>query len=134
MSNPTDADPAPTEDQEILAANALFYHALETADLGQMEALWGDGDDVTCAHPGRGPLRGRRAVIESWAMIFGAGGNPQIIVTDTRVSRRGPVAWVTVTENLLSEGHAGAATAVNIFATDGDRWQIVAHHAGPIMA
>jgi ketosteroid isomerase-like protein len=121
-------------DESVLQANADFYQALEDGDLARMVSLWSHDGDTVCSHPGRKPLRGWAAILQSWRLIFDAGGNPQIIVTDTHVTRRGEVAWVTVTENLLSEGHAGAATALNLFEYDGEGWKLLAHHAAPLLA
>lgn len=120
-------------DDGVLAANAAFYQALEGGDLEAMDALWVDGDDAVCIHPGRTPLCGWADVRRSWHAIFASGGNPQIIVTDERVTRRGPVAWVSATENMLSGGRTGVATAVNVFEHDGNRWRMIVHHASPIL-
>ncbi len=133
----TDEPGDPTEDiteSALSQANARFYRALETADGELMSAVWSHGDEVSCAHPGRSPLMGWPAVEASWAAIFGAGGNPQIIVTEERTVRRGPIGWVTVAENMIADGHTGAAVAINVFEHDGRRWRMVAHHAGPILA
>lgn len=121
------------DDTAVLAANLAFYTALEAGDLSAMSALWAHESDVLCAHPGRGPLRGWSDVEKSWEAIFASGGNPQIIVTDAVTGRRGPLAWVSATENLLGAGSAGAATALNIFHLVDDEWRMVAHHAGPLM-
>lgn len=123
-----------TEDAALAAANASFYHALETGDLDLMDRLWSDSDDVSCAHPGRAPIVGAAPVRASWAAIFAAGGNPQVIATEERLIRRGTVGWVTITENLISGVHTGAASAINVFEYDGDRWRMVAHHAAPVFA
>ena len=66
-------------------------------------------------------------------MIFANAGNPHVIVTDAVATVCHPVAWVTVTENLLAGGHTSVATALNVFQHDGSRWQMVAHHAGPLL-
>jgi ketosteroid isomerase-like protein len=120
-------------DDGVLAANAAFYQALEGGDLGAMDALWIESADAVCIHPGRIPLAGWAEVHRSWAAIFSAGGNPQIIVTDERVTRRGPVAWVSATENMLSGGATAVATAINVFEHDGQHWRMVVHHASPIL-
>ncbi len=122
------------DDAALAAANGAFYHALETGDLELMSRLWSDSEDVSCAHPGRAPIVGTGPVRASWAAIFAAGGNPQIIATEERVIRRGTIGWVTITENLISGVHTGAASAINVFEFDGDRWRMVAHHAAPVLA
>ncbi len=121
------------DDDGVLAANAAFYQALEAGDLQTMDDTWIHGDDAVCTHPGRTPLCGWAEVRRSWQAIFSSGGNPQIIVTDERVTRRGGVAWVSATENMLSGGSTAVATALNVFEHDGQRWQMVVHHASPIM-
>ncbi len=121
-------------DEGVRAANAQFYEALEQADLEKMQDIWAKGDDAVCAHPGRTPLRGWGEVWASWDAILSSGGNPQVIITEEEVTRRGPLAWVTATENMISDGHTGAASALNVFEHDGQRWYLVVHHAGPVLA
>ena len=41
-----------TDEQEVLAANRAFYHALQSLDLEQMKAVWLHEDWVECLHPG----------------------------------------------------------------------------------
>ncbi len=120
-------------DAEVQAANAAFYQALEQADLEAMEDIWVKTDDAVCAHPGRVPLLGWDEVWASWEAILSSGGNPQIIITEEVVTRRGPVAWVTAIENMISGGHTGAAAALNVFEHDGERWRMVVHHAAPVL-
>ncbi|MGF1597840.1 MAG: nuclear transport factor 2 family protein [Acidimicrobiales bacterium] len=120
-------------DDAVRRANGSFYAALERADLDLMLELWSKSPDVSCAHPGRKPLVGWADVMASWRLIFQSGGNPQVIVTDEVLVRRGPTAWVTVTENLLSGGAASAASALNVFHHTGDRWEMMAHHATPVL-
>lgn len=120
--------------EAVSAANARFYRALEAADLELMQDVWLRTDDAVCAHPGRTPLRGWDAVWHSWEAILSSGGNPQIITTEEEVTLRGTVAWVTVTENMISGGQTGAAAAINVFEHDGDQWRMVVHHAAPVLA
>ena len=123
-----------TDDVEaVLAANMAFYLALEQGDLEGMGQVWADGADVTCAHPGRGPIRGWDEVRRSWAAIFANAGNPQVIVTDAEATLRGDVAWVTATENLLAGAGTSVATALNVFHRGEDGWRMVAHQAGPLL-
>ncbi len=120
-------------DTGVQAANAQFYEALEQADLESMEDVWVKTEDAVCAHPGRTPLKGWEEVWASWEAILSSGGNPQIILTEEEITRRGSVAWVTAVENMISGGHTGAATALNIFEHDGQRWRMVVHHAAPVL-
>ncbi|MDH3682910.1 MAG: nuclear transport factor 2 family protein [Acidimicrobiia bacterium] len=120
-------------DEEVSAANAAFYEALEGGDLEGMVSVWSHTDDVQCAHPGRPPLRGWPDVLSSWQMIFASSGFPQVILTDEFVTRRQGIAWVTCTENMLSRGQTATAAALNVFELIDGRWRMVAHHAGPLM-
>ncbi len=129
----TEANDPDGRRETLLAANADFYRALETADIDLMTSLWQHSSDVSCAHPGRAALLGWGEVLASWKSIFSFGGNPQIIATEERVVQRGQVGWITLTENMISDGHTGAATAVNIFEHDGQRWRVISHHAGPVL-
>ncbi len=117
----------------LSAANARFYQALESADLVLMTAVWAHSPEASCAHPGRPPLIGWETIEASWRAIFGAGGNPQVIITEERVIRRETLGWVTVAENMISDGHAGAAVAINVFEHDGRNWRMLAHHAAPVL-
>lgn len=124
---------AELSDAAVSQANAQFYEALERADLDGMYEIWSHGEDALCAHPGRTPLIGWDLVWASWEAILGSGGNPQIILTEERIERRGSLAWVTAIENMISGEHTGAASALNIFEHDGDRWRMVVHHAAPVL-
>jgi ketosteroid isomerase-like protein len=121
-------------DDGVRAANARFYEALEQADLEKMQDIWVQSDDAVCAHPGRTPLRGWGEVWASWEAILSSGGNPQVIITEEEVTRRGSIAWVTAVENMISGGHTGAAAALNVFEHDGEQWRMVVHHAAPVLA
>jgi len=124
-----------TTDDEVavLAANQAFYDAHEARDLPAMAALWDDGDDIVCTHPGWAILRGRDDVLESWARIFGGPGRNQFIVTNEAVVVAGDVAWVTLDENLVDRGATGAIAATNVFRRTDGAWQLVVHHGSPVM-
>ena len=59
-----------TDEQAVEAANAEFYAAFETADLGRMRNVWMDDDTTSCVHPGWRVLRGTSRIMRSWAAIF----------------------------------------------------------------
>ena len=130
---PGDSDSDTVDEAGLSAANARFYQALESADLAVMTSVWAHAEQASCAHPGRPPLIGWTAIEASWRAIFEAGGNPQVITTEERVIVRDSVGWVTLAENMISEGHTGAAVAINVFEHDGRCWRMMAHHAAPVL-
>ena len=119
--------------EAVLAANQAFYDAHEGRDLDAMAAVWGDGDDVVCIHPGWPILRGRDEVLESWRRIFGGPGRNQFIVTNDAVVVDGDLAWVTLDENLVADGATGTVAATNVFRRVDGRWRLVVHHGSPVM-
>jgi ketosteroid isomerase-like protein len=122
---------------EIEAANARFYRAFEDLDLAEMERVWGHGDDVACVHPGWPLLTGWEAVRASWHTIIGNTAEIRFTLGDVRVTAGGDLAWVTCTENILSQVHGQVAVtsvlATNIFERTPGGWRLVHHHASHIL-
>ncbi|MGH8969227.1 MAG: nuclear transport factor 2 family protein [Actinomycetes bacterium] len=136
----------------VEAANAALYDAFEAADIDLMGAVWLDSphaDEVVCVHPGWPPLRGRSAVLRSWAMIMANTPYIQFVLTDVDVSVEGDVAVVTCAENILtgmpessgpmpgagSEALAGGrVVATNVFRRTAAGWRLWVHHSSPVMA
>lgn len=129
----------------VLAANAGFYAAIETADMDLMESLWLPGDETVCVHPGSEPLRGTPSILRSWTVVMANLPYVQFFLTDVCVSVRGDVASIHCSENVLSapdgtsvESFAGGrAVATNVFvrtsAGAGAVWRLWAHHASPVL-
>lgn len=127
----------------MLAANAGFYQAIESGDLSLMSSVWADSDDVVCVHPGQVPVRGRGAVLRSWALVMASASYIQFFLTDTSVALYGAAAVVSCTENVLTgldapedepAGFAGGrAVATNVYVHTGSGWRLVAHHASPVL-
>ena len=137
----------PTEEisEQVLAANAAFYAALEACDADLMAAVWEQSQRVVVTHPGWPMLRGWASVAESWAAIFRNTSFIQFVLTDEHCTVAGSTAWVTAEENILqatgttgesaadSDSLSGSRAAVtNVFVHDGSRWLMVVHHASPI--
>jgi len=118
-------DNAP-DDESILAANARFYRAMASGDLSAMTAVWSDGEDIACTHPGHPTLVGQREVMESWFDILQA--PPPIACEGPRVIHAGHCAFVVCYERI--DGHLLAAT--NVFRRAEGGWRMVHHHAGPV--
>ncbi|HET7875578.1 MAG TPA: nuclear transport factor 2 family protein [Methylomirabilota bacterium] len=125
------------EGAEVDEANARFYAAFESLDLVQMDQAWSHADHVRCIHPGWGLLEGWDAVRQSWEAIFKDSREMRFSITDVNVRVEGGLAWVTCTENILSQTRDQIAVttllATNIFERGPDGWLMVHHHASHIV-
>ena len=117
-----------------------LYTAIETADLDLMGAIWLDGDDVVCVHPGWPAVRGRSAVMRSWAVVMAGTPYVQFFLTDLAVRVDGDTAVMTCAESLLtgadggSEGFVGAqAVSTKVLRRTPGGWRIALHHSSPVM-
>jgi ketosteroid isomerase-like protein len=124
-------------DGEVVEANARFYRAFETLDIAEMDRVWAHGDRVQCVHPGWPLLSGWDAVRASWETIFANTAEMRFTVSDVRTFVGGELAWVTCTENILSDvaGRVSvtAILATNLFAREADGWRLVHHHASHVL-
>lgn len=122
--------------EEVEQANARFYRAFEALDLAQMEAVWAHGEHVKCVHPGWPLLVGWDAVRASWAGIFESTAEMRFTISEVLAEVAGDLAWVTCTENILSEvGDRVTVTsllATNLFERAADGWRLIHHHASHV--
>jgi len=124
---------------EVEAANAALYEALENADVDRMASVWDDAapDDVVCVHPGWPMLRGRAHVLRSFSAIMANTPYIQFFLTDVQVAVTGSVAVVTCTENILTavseDGASGQVVATNVFVRRGEGWRLQVHHGSPVL-
>lgn len=116
-------------EDEVLAANAAFYDAFRRGDVPAMERLWAERSLVACVHPGRLPLIGRAAVLESWELILTSPGRPSIACSNAVVHRLGPETAFVVCIEVLP---GGPLAATNVYVREEGAWKIAQHHAGPI--
>jgi ketosteroid isomerase-like protein len=125
------------ESAEVEEANARFYRAFESCDLAEMDQVWAHGDHVRCVHPGWGLLDGWEAVRHSWEAIFKDSREMRFSLTDVHAQVDGNLAWVTCTENILSQVRGNIAVtailATNIFERRGGEWLMVHHHGSHIL-
>ena len=125
------------EATEIEETNARFYRAVESRDLDAMEAVWLHADYVRCIHPGWGLLSGWDTVRQSWAAIFQDSRELRFTLSDVQIQAEGSLAWVTATENILSQSQGNisvtAVLATNVYERLGTRWRMVLHHASHIL-
>ena len=129
----------PEQDQlQVLEVNANFYRAFESLDIQRMAAVWARGDHVKCIHPAWSMLSGWEAVKASWAMIFSNTKEIRFTLTDVRAQIRGALAWVALTENLLSQVQqdvtATTLLSTNIYEKTNGIWQMVHHHASHVFS
>lgn len=128
------------------AANAELYDAFEAGDLDRMEALWLDApaeSEVVCVHPGWPPLRGRTAVLRSWAVIMANTPYVQFVLTDVEVDVAGDVAVVSCSENVLTGADdvderalgftSSRVVATNVFRRTPVGWRLWVHHGSPVL-
>lgn len=121
----------------IQETNARFYRAVESQDLDAMEAVWLHADYVRCVHPGWCLLTGWESVRQSWEAIFKDSAELRFTLSDIQIQIEGSLAWVTGTENIISQSEGNisvtAVLATNLFERQGTRWRMVLHHASHIL-
>ena len=122
---------------DVEEANARFYRAFETLDIAEMDQVWLHGEHARCVHPGWALLGGWEAIRASWQTIFTNTQEMRFTLSDVSVSVGEDLAWVTCTENILSEvGSRVSVTAIlatNIFERALDGWRLVHHHGSHIL-
>jgi ketosteroid isomerase-like protein len=126
------------DDAAVVQANASFYRAFEALDIAEMDRVWAHDERVRCVHPGWPLLSGWDAVRESWATIFENTEEMRFTLSNVNAVAGGELAWVTCTENILSDvGGRVSVTAIlatNLFERDGAGWRLVHHHASHVLA
>jgi ketosteroid isomerase-like protein len=126
-----------SEAADVEEANARFYRAFETLDIAEMDQVWAHAEHARCVHPGWPLLSGWDAVRSSWETIFANTEEMRFTLSDVNVNVSGPLAWVTCTENILSDVQ-GRVTVTSILATnlferaDGG-WRLIHHHASHVL-
>lgn len=122
---------------DVEEAAAGFYRAFEALDIARMDRVWAHGGHVRCVHPGWPLLCGWDAVRGSWQRIFDNITEMRFTLSDVTVNVAGDLAWVTCTENILSEvGERVSVTAIlatNVFERTEAGWLLVHHHASHVM-
>jgi ketosteroid isomerase-like protein len=122
---------------DVEEAAAGFYRAFEALDIVRMDRVWAHGAHVRCVHPGWPLLCGWDAVRGSWQRIFDNTTEMRFTLSDVTVNVAGDLAWVTCTENILSEvGERVSVTAIlatNVFERTEAGWLLVHHHASHVM-
>lgn len=118
-----------TTESEVLAANEAFYAAFSAGDVNRMDAVWAEGADITCTHPGWDVLVGREHVMASWIAILAGQIPRKVACEDASAHVTAELAVVTCVEVI---GEARIA-ATNVFVREGQRWRMTHHHGGQIV-
>jgi ketosteroid isomerase-like protein len=119
----------------VSAANAEYYDAFERKALDILASIWEHSERTTCTHPGWASIHGTQTILDSYAAIFNGPQSLQVILTNEHVMVEGDFAYVSVDENLVDQrGNASASAALNIFVWRGERWDMLVHHASPIVS
>lgn len=113
---------------------AVFYEALQGADIEKLMACWADEDDIVCVHPGGPRLIGVAAIRSAFEAIF-SGGSIRIRPEGARKIESLGSSVHNVCERveiLTSEGPREAfVIATNVYHKTAQGWRMVAHHASP---
>jgi len=127
-----------SEEDAVREANERFYRAIESLSIGAMDVVWAHGDHVQCIHPGWDLLVGWDAVRRSWEIIFKNTIEIRFTLGDVRVRIEDAMAWVTCTENILSQSRGNvsvtSALATNLFERHAGEWRLIHHHASHVFA
>lgn len=131
-------------EQQVRAANAVFYTALNaffTGEMSGIENIWSHADDVTYMGPAGGMQVGWTAVHANWkmqaAMKLGGTVEPKdlhvMVGTDIAVTQQ--VEHGTNT-NMEGKPMTVSIRATNTFRLEGGAWKMIGHHTDliPVMA
>ena len=113
---------------------AVFYDALQSANIEKLMACWADEDEVVCVHPGGTRLVGIGAIRAAFEALF---SNGSIRAIPERVRSVDSLASsvhsvVERIEVMTPQGPQQAyVIATNVYHKTAQGWRLVAHHASP---
>jgi ketosteroid isomerase-like protein len=116
------------DEAAVLKVNLAFYAAFRTRDMAAMDRLWARRAPVACIHPGWQALRGREAVMGSWAQILEGPNPPAITCHRATAHLLGDTAFVICNERVTGD----ELVATNVFVREDGDWRLVQHHAGGV--
>ncbi len=118
----------------VEAAEAAFYRAFETGDLGAMLEVWDKGDESLCVHPIGDALLGFAEIAASWRGVLSGNKRMRFRVEVLTRFQSETLAVHIVREHITLEGEATGhppVVATNIYRHWNDGWRMVEHHASP---
>jgi ketosteroid isomerase-like protein len=125
----------PPTETALREANARFYRALESLDIGAMDGLWLHAPWARCVHPGWDVLVGFDLIRQSWQQIFANTGWIRVTPTGVELLAFGELGLVSCSENISAkhEENVGLAVAhaTNLFLRTAGGWRLFHHHASP---
>ena len=111
---------------------ALFYEALQTADIEKLMSCWADEDDIVCVHPGGPRLVGIGPIRAAFDSMF-SNGTIRAWPEGVRKVESMASSVHSVRERidvLTEEGPQTAyVIATNVYLRTPQGWRMVAHHA-----
>jgi len=135
-----------SDQDDVIAANAELYAAIEAGDVDRLDSLWDSVDGVVCVHPGWPAIRGRSRVLRSYSAIMANTSYIQFFVTGVDVDVADDVAVVTCEHSLLTRvqevltddedrlGETARVVATNVFRRRPEGWRLWSHHGSPVMS
>jgi ketosteroid isomerase-like protein len=118
-------------------AERAFYDAFQSANIGEMMAIWSDDDSIICIHPMGPRLDGREAVEQSWRHIFAGSSSMRFQLTEVSCTVNGELAVHCVYENIdhgAQFDQRSQVLATNVYKSTQRGWRIVLHHASPTVS
>ena len=113
---------------------AVFYDALQSANIEKLMACWADEDDIVCVHPGGSRLVGNPAIRAAFEALFANGtvnAKPEQVckVESLTSAMHNVIERIAI---LTNEGvQEACVVATNVYQRTPQGWRMVAHHASP---
>jgi ketosteroid isomerase-like protein len=113
---------------------AVFYEALQNADIEKMMSCWADDDEIVCIHPGGPRIIGLASIRGAFEALFSNGSvqayPERVVKLNSLTSAVHSV--VERVEVMLPDGPQKAYTsATNVYQHTPMGWKMVVHHASP---
>jgi ketosteroid isomerase-like protein len=125
------------EANDSTATERAFYAAFAACDVEAMRLVWADSEETLCVHPGGPLLRGKDAVMQSWAEILGGASAPEVSHREIQRVAAGDLVIHTVEESIRpgdSDDPPTRIIATNVYRRTPAGWRMLAHHASlPVM-
>jgi ketosteroid isomerase-like protein len=113
---------------------AVFYEALQNADLEKLMTCWGDEDEIVCIHPGGPRIVGLAAIRASFEAMFANGSiqaHPERVIKLSSLTSA-VHSVIERVEVMLPDGPQKAYTSTtNVYQRTAQGWKLMIHHASP---